>query len=213
MILDPAANYSGQFTSLVLASSVWCISERRRQIQDKQAVKSSCLYFRGEFDSDWHSKLSPSNLTQKWIENRKQSVFSYAPEYFWVSDWPVFRDCCMLLHISSFWSNLERNSPNTCQIITALITVEMEIFYKRNSLIKFSTVGCFKVITVLYCWGSWKLQCSTVYWKNKGTGTKENYNYKQSKVCMVSRLFSSYCFTVLPWTMSNEDFILNSLIF
>lgn len=57
----------------------------------------------------------------------------------------------MLLHISSFWSNLERNSPNTCQIITALITVEMEIFYKRNSLIKFSTVGCFKVITVLYC--------------------------------------------------------------
>lgn len=92
--------------------------------------------------------------------------------------------------------------------------MEQEIFYKGNFLIKFSTIGHSKVTTVLYCWGSWKLQCSTAYWKNKGTGTKENYIYKQSEVCMVSRWFSSYCFTVLPWWVMKISFwtlILNCL--
>lgn len=60
MLLDPAS-YSSPFTSLVLASSVWRISERRQQIQDKETVKPNCLYFKGELDADWDSKLSPSN--------------------------------------------------------------------------------------------------------------------------------------------------------
>lgn len=56
-LLLPSASYSGQFTYLALASSVWCISERRRQIQ----AQIQPVHFRGGFDSDWHSKISPSN--------------------------------------------------------------------------------------------------------------------------------------------------------